>query len=84
MEKLKNDETFNLFWEQVEMHRATFDDPILPRKRKCPQRFDDGLTAGDHATSLKVFFRQQCFEALDLIQGARESLNSLKKSYFGF
>ena len=61
LEKLRNDEIFNLFWEQVEMHRATFDvdDPILPRKRKCPQRFDDGTAVGEHPTSPKVFFRQQ-------------------------
>lgn len=69
LESLRNDETFNLFWKQVEMHGATFDvdNPVLPRKRKCPRRFDDGTAVGEHPASPKVFFRQQYFEALDLI-----------------
>ena len=40
LEALQNEESFNLFWEKVELHIAAFeiDEPILPRKRKCPQK----------------------------------------------
>lgn len=69
LETLRNEETFNLFWEKVERHRATLEveEPILPRKRKCPQRFDDGTAVGDHPATPKILFRQHYFEALDLI-----------------
>ena len=57
LEALRN-ESFNLFWEKVELHRAAFevDEPILPRKRNSPQRFDDGTRVGDHPATPKILF----------------------------
>lgn len=75
LEPVQNEESFNLFWEKVEVHRAAFevDEPILPRKRKCPQRFDDGTAVGDHPATPNILFRQHYFEALDLIINCIES-----------
>lgn len=69
LEPVRNEESFNLFWEKVEVHRAAFevDEPILPRKRKFPQRFADGTAVGDHPATPNILFRQHYFEALDLI-----------------
>ena len=69
LESVQNEESFNLFWEKVELHIAAFeaDEPTLPRKRKCPQHFDDGTAVGDHPATPKILFRQHYFEALDLI-----------------
>lgn len=69
LETLRNEDSFNLFWEKVKIHGATFevDDPILPGKRKCPQWFGCGTAVGDHPATPKILFRQHYFEALDLI-----------------
>ena len=55
------------------MHIATFkvEDPILPRKRRCPNRLDDGTAVGDHPETPKALFQQHYFEALDLIIRSR-------------
>ena len=48
------------------MHRATFEvgDSILPRKIKCPQRFDDGTADGEHPATPKILFRQHYLKLL--------------------
>lgn len=75
LETLRNEDSFNLFWEKLKIHGVTFedDDPILPRKRKCPQRFDGGTAVGDHPATPKILFRQHYFEALDLIINCTKS-----------
>ena len=56
-------------------------DPILrqtdnlPRKRKVPRRFEDGTAEAEFFTDCKQYYRQQLYEALDLI------VNSIKDRF---
>ena len=43
------------------------EEPQLPRRRKTPKRFDDGLTSGEFHDSPKVYYRQLYYEAIDSI-----------------
>ena len=42
LEGLRNENDFELFWQKIEKMRVQFDidEPLLPRKRKVPQRFE--------------------------------------------
>ena len=66
---MRNESSFDLFWKKLEMDRTRFevDEPVLPRKRKCPERFEVGTAGGVHPASPKIHFLQQYYEALDLI-----------------
>ena len=46
---------------------ADVNDPVLPRKRKVPQRYDDGSAPPEFHSTPKDFYRQTYYEALDLI-----------------
>ena len=60
---------FNLFWRKAEITRQKLDvnEPELPRKRKLPKRFEDGNAEPEFSSDCKQHFRQQYFEAIDLI-----------------
>ena len=64
-------------WERLQIDRSNLkvDEAVLPRKRKCTQRYDDGTSAGDYSDTPKLWYRQQYFEALDLI------INSIKSRF---
>ena len=69
LQHIRDDHSFDLFWEKVERERQSLDveDPQLPRRRKIPKRIDDGSTEGEFPDDVKTFYRQQYYEALDLI-----------------
>ena len=69
LQRIRNDRSFNLFWKKVEQERQSVDvvEPQLPRRRKLPRRLDDGQSDGDFPSDPEAFYRQQCYEALDLI-----------------
>ena len=70
LESIRNEESFDLFWEKLEKDRDSFEvgSPVVPRKRKVPQRFEIGTSAVDNQpTTSKILYRQQYYEALDLI-----------------
>ena len=64
-----SDEAFDLFWEKLYDTAKSLDisGPQLPRQRKQPKRYDDGLSAGDFHQNPKDYYRQYYFEAIDLI-----------------
>ena len=47
LEGLRNKNDFELFWQKIEKMRVQFDidEPLLPRKRKVPQRFERGIAS---------------------------------------
>ena len=47
LEGLRNENDFELFWQKIEKMRVQFDidEPLLPRKRKVPQRFERGIAS---------------------------------------
>ncbi len=69
LQRIRDDQSFDLFWQKVERERQSLDvqEPLLPRRRKTPRRFDDGNTEGEFPDDPKLFYRQQYYEALDLI-----------------
>lgn len=62
-------QSFDLFWEKVKRMAVDVDvsDPVLPRKRKAPQRFEEGSAPPEFQLSPKNMYRQVYYEALDLI-----------------
>ena len=69
LESIRNGESFDLL-EKLGKDRESLEvnDPIVPRKRKVPQRFEIGTSTVDNQpTTSKSLYRQQYYEALDLI-----------------
>ena len=69
LKKVRNDESFDLLWQKIEKARRSLEvgEPILPRKQKAPKRYDDGIAQPEFFDDPKPFFRQQFYEALDLV-----------------
>ena len=67
---LRNKDSFEFVCENLEKDQDNFevpvDLPVLPRKRRCPARFDDGKAVGDHPSAPPTLYRQYYYEALDL------------------
>ena len=68
LKSLRNDGSFDLFWQRTTATAEQFDidKPALPRRCKAPCHFDDGSTPTFHST-VENHFRTIYFEALDLI-----------------
>ena len=66
LQTLRSVESFDLFWLKVTNSADSFDvgEPQLPRQRKIPKRYDDGLADSDFHADPKAYYRQQYFEAL--------------------
>ena len=45
LQSIRNDECYGLFWQKMERARQPLDveAPKLPRKRRAPRRYDDGI-----------------------------------------
>ena len=69
LKSLRNDQSFELFWTKVNQTTSNLDvnEPQLPRRRKVPRRYDDGLSESDYHDSPKSLYRQKYYEAIDLI-----------------
>ena len=71
LQTLLNEEAFDLFWEKVINSAEAFnvEQPELPRKRKIPRKFDDGIGEHEYHSEPKPYHRQEYYEALDLAVG---------------
>ena len=69
---LRDDTQFDLFWKSLQETRTKLDvdDPVLPRKRKLPRRYEEGTAEPEFFDVCKQFYCQQYYEALDLIVNA--------------
>jgi len=69
LQNLRNDEMYEAFFNKVcaKAKQCSVGEPTLPRQRKVPKRFNDGLSEGEFPDTPKVHYRQLYFEALDLI-----------------
>jgi hypothetical protein len=65
---IRNDDSFDLFWEKVNKIASDLDvdDPVLPRRRKVPRRFE-GDAPPEYPSTPKDMYRRVYFEALDLL-----------------
>ena len=69
LERIRTDEAYDLFWEKVSLLQTKLDvsDPVLPRKRKAPVRYEVGSSDGHYPETPKALYRQHYFQCLDLI-----------------
>ena len=69
LQSMRSDPNFELFWQKVTKHAAELDvdEPALPRQRKRPRRYEDGIGEAHFSENVKDFFRRIFFEALDLV-----------------
>ena len=69
LETLKNETDFKLFWQKVNLLRASFDieEPKLPWKRRVPTRFEEETGEGTFFDDCESYVRSIYYEALDLI-----------------
>ena len=83
LRKDRNDARFTMFWQTLMKRKDDFpeiEDPVLPRKRKAPQRFEEGST-GHFFQTPEDYYRKMFFEAYDnVINGieARFDQNDFK------
>ena len=65
---LRTEGNFDLLWEKVLKIKEEVDvgDPQLPRKRKVPRRYEEGMAESEYPHSPKDEYRRIYFEALDL------------------
>ena len=77
LEQIRNEESFDLFWEKLMLMQEKLDNslPTLPRKRRAPERFRGGSGEAFFHDDPKQYYRAQYFEALDLV------LNFVKKRF---
>ena len=64
-----NDSSYDLFWKRVDIKvkELNVEEPQLPRQRKAPKRYDDGLSTGYFHDSTKEHYMQIYYKALDHI-----------------
>ena len=69
LKRLRSDETFNDFYDNVlESSKNLTDEPTLPRRHRVPARFEAGAMNSHHyPEDPKSHFRQQYFELIDLL-----------------
>ncbi|CAG2184616.1 unnamed protein product [Mytilus edulis] len=69
LKSLRDDECFNLFWENVIMksRRKSVEEPVLPRKRRMPSRLETGTATAEFHSTPKDFYRQKYYQAVDHI-----------------
>ena len=62
---MRSGECFDLFWKKVNQMTSNVDvnDPVLPRKKRVPMRYEEGSAAPEYHSTL---YRQVYYEALDL------------------
>ena len=68
LQGMRKDKLFDLFWEKVCGYVESFDveQAQLPRKRKFPHRYDDGMSSGNFIDSPKLYYRQLYYEAINV------------------
>ena len=71
MESLQTDEMYDLFWDKVTQRASSLGvyDPRLPHRRKRTRRYDDRISDGNFHITPMAYFRQNCYEAIDLVVG---------------
>ena len=69
LQGMRSDENFGLFWEKVKIMINDIDvaEPLLPRKRKMPKRYEVGSAPSEFPACPKDYYRRIYFEGLDLI-----------------
>ncbi len=69
LENLRDEKNFDLFWSNILLRQQKLEvgDPVLPRKRRPPAKLSLGSATPYYPSTPKQYYRQQYYEALDLI-----------------
>lgn len=66
---MRSDKNFKLFWEHLTKEANVYgvEEPVLPRKRKVPRRFDPNNDSGTTPATPEDHYSAIYFEALDTV-----------------
>ena len=66
---LRNDKHFDIFWEKVQQMASEHDvnEPKLPRQRKRPAHYEEGMAPAEFHSTVKEFYCHIYYKALDVI-----------------
>ena len=69
LNSIRTDDNFSLFWKLIKQKASdlNINEPVLPRQRKRPRRYEDGMSNGEFPESVEDLYRRMYFEALDLV-----------------
>ena len=69
LKKDRTENAFNMFWDSVTIRQKqlSIDDPVLPRKRKLPARYDEFHDNQHFSESTKDRYRVIYFECIDVL-----------------
>ena len=67
LERLRNQEYFSLLWSKVSgmQEKLQIDEPMLPRKRKAPRRYEVGDGQGTFLETVQDYFRAEYYVVID-------------------
>ena len=67
LQRIRTEQSFDLFWTKLAKLSETLDvdEAQLPRRRKVPSRYEDGLASCHFHDTPKVYYRQLYYEAVD-------------------
>ena len=67
LERLRNQECFSLLWSKVSgmQEKLQIDEPMLPRKRKAPRRYEVGDGQGTFLETVQDYFRAEYYVVID-------------------
>ena len=67
LQGIRTEQSFDLFWTKLAKLSETLDvdEAQLPRRRKVPSRYEDGLASCHFHDTPKVYYRQLYYEAVD-------------------
>lgn len=69
LQRMRDEQTFDLFWTMVQQLASKYDvgEPPLPRKRKAPRHLEVGSSEPEYPSSPKEYYKRIYYEALDLV-----------------
>jgi hypothetical protein len=72
LEEMRSDDGYSVFWDKVNSVSQSLDvsEPVIPRKRKMPRRYQLGTSDGSHPVTVEDVFRPRYFEAVDLVMAS--------------
>ena len=67
--RMHSDDNFDLFWERILKLKEEFgvNEATLPRKRRAPARYEDGIAEPEYSSTPKGYYKQMYYETIDLI-----------------
>lgn len=80
LQSIRSEESFHLIWQRIEQKRQRLEceisEPIMPRKRRAPTRYEVGTTIPTEGRSVEEYYRHIYYEVIDhAIQAIKSRFN---------